>query len=66
MTKPYAVIVEHKADGTQRVAARLTVDEYLELERAMQWPEDLEKWDRLNTPTYAGLDGVMWQPGAKK
>lgn len=30
---------------------KLTIEEYEELERAMQWPEDLEKWDRINTPT---------------
>ncbi len=29
----------------------LSKEEYNELERAMQWPEDLERWDRTNTPT---------------
>ena len=29
----------------------LTIDEYLELERALQWPEDLAKWDRTHSPT---------------
>jgi len=27
------------------------------LERALQWPEDLEAYDRLNTPIKATLDG---------
>lgn len=30
---------------------RLSQDDYEKLERAMQWPEDLAKYDRLNTPT---------------
>lgn len=29
----------------------LTSDEYLALERAMQWPEDLAAYDRSNKPT---------------
>ena len=33
-------------------------DEALEwLERALQWPEDLAAYDRLNTPIKATLDG---------
>jgi len=28
----------------------LTEQEYNALERAMQWPEDLAKYDRLNAP----------------
>lgn len=28
----------------------LTEQEYKELERAMQWPEDLARYDRLNKP----------------
>jgi len=30
---------------------KLTREEYLELERAMQWPDDLPAYDRLNKPT---------------
>lgn len=30
---------------------KLTRDEYLALERALQWPEDLPAYDRSNTPT---------------
>lgn len=30
---------------------QLTEEEYSELERAMQWPEDLEHYDRVATPT---------------
>lgn len=38
----------------------LTESEYLQLERALQWPEDLPAWDRLNTPTnFADLFGSM-------
>lgn len=29
----------------------LTREQYLELERALQWPEDLPAYDRSNTPT---------------
>ena len=29
----------------------LTEQEYKELERAMQWPEDLEQYDKLNAVT---------------
>lgn len=29
----------------------LTPEQYKELERAMQWPEDLAQWDKTNTPT---------------
>ena len=53
--KPYGLIVEVRADGTERIVAKLTVDEYEAMERAMQWPEDLAKWDRLHTPIEAGL-----------
>jgi len=35
----------------------LTVEQYEELARAMQFPEDLEAWDRANTPTRVTLDG---------
>lgn len=30
---------------------QLTQEQYNELERAMQWPEDLAQWDKNNTPT---------------
>ena len=33
---------------------QLTKDQYRELERAMQWPEDLPQWDKNNTPTNFG------------
>lgn len=29
----------------------LTPEEYSELERALQWPEDLDRWDRIARPT---------------
>jgi hypothetical protein len=30
---------------------KLTQQEYLEMERAMQWPEDLARYDRIAKPT---------------
>lgn len=30
---------------------QLTPQQYKKLERAMQWPEDLPQWDKLNKPT---------------
>ena len=48
-------IVKCGQDGQEVGAIELTEEEYLELERAMQWPEDLAKWDRLNTPIEAGF-----------
>ena len=30
---------------------KLTPEQYNDLERALQWPEDLEWWDRINKPT---------------
>jgi hypothetical protein len=50
-------IVAYGPDGKQRTVVELTDKEYAELERAMQWPEDLEAYDRLNTPIYATLEG---------
>lgn len=50
-------IVAYGPDGKQRKVIELTEKEYAELERAMQWPEDLEAYDRLNTPVYATLEG---------
>ena len=40
-----------------RIVIELTEQEYDELERAMQWPEDLAAYDRLNTPIQATLEG---------
>jgi hypothetical protein len=50
-------IVAYGPDGKQTKVIELTDKEYEELERAMQWPEDLEAYDRLNTPIYATLEG---------
>ena len=36
---------------------KLTDKEYKALERALQWPEDLPAYDRLNTPIKADLFG---------
>lgn len=51
----FGKIVKISADGTEQVVAVLNEDDYFALERAMQWPEDLAKWDRLHTPIEAGL-----------
>lgn len=37
---------------------KLTAEEYSLFERAMQWPEDLPAYDRLNTPTNLGEIGI--------
>ena len=50
-------IVAYGPDGKQRKVIELTEQEYDELERAMQWPEDLAAYDRLNTPIQATLEG---------
>ena len=34
---------------------KLTPEQYNELERAMQWPEDLPQWDKNNKPINFGL-----------
>lgn len=33
-----------------RKVVKLTNQQYRELERAMQWPEDLAAWDKLDSP----------------
>lgn len=30
---------------------KLTEEEYADLERAMQWPEDIKQYDRIAKPT---------------
>jgi hypothetical protein len=50
-------IIGFGPDGKQAVVIELTEQEYADLERAMQWPEDLAAYDRLNTPIYATLEG---------
>jgi hypothetical protein len=41
-------IVAYGIDGKEQNIIELTDEEFAALERAMQWPEDLAKWDRLN------------------
>ena len=49
MKKVYInAIVAFGPDGKEQSIVELTDEEYLALERSMQWPEDLAKWDRLN------------------
>lgn len=50
-------IVAYGPDGKQNKVIELTEKEYAELERAMQWPEDLEAYDRLNSVLHISLDG---------
>ena len=50
-------LVAYNTDGKVNRIIELTEKEYEELERAMQWPEDLQAYDRLNTPIYATLEG---------
>ena len=50
-------IVTFGPDGKEKNVIELTEKEYEELERAMQWPEDLKEYDRLNKPIYATLEG---------
>ena len=52
-----SAVVAYGPDGKQREVIELTDKEYAELERAMQWPEDLAEYDRLNKPVYATLRG---------
>lgn len=44
-------------DDTNEVVVPLPPEALAWLERALQWPEDLEAYDRLNTPIYATLEG---------
>jgi hypothetical protein len=50
-------IVAFGPDGKANRVIELTEQEYNELERAMQWPEDLEAYDRLNSVLHISLDG---------
>lgn len=43
-------IIKYGQDGQEIGAIELTEEEYNELERALQWPEDLQRYDRLNKP----------------
>lgn len=44
----------------------LTPAEYSALERAMQWPEDLPAWDRLNKPTNLSELSYCFRKGDEK
>ena len=50
-------IVGYGPDGKVTRVIELTEADYQELERAMQWPEDLEAYDRLNSVLHISLDG---------
>ena len=51
----YGVITKLDANGKECVVAKLDLEEYEAFQRAMQWPEDLAKWDRLHAPIKAGF-----------
>jgi hypothetical protein len=58
MNKIYQnAIVAYDADGKEKTVIELTEKDFADLERAMQWPEDLAAYDRLNTPIKATLEG---------
>lgn len=50
--KGIAVYDQH---GKQTSFIELSDKDFDEMERAMQWPEDLAAYDRLNTPIRVGL-----------
>lgn len=43
--------MDEETQSPDRRTIPLTREQYLELERALQWPEDLPAYDRLNKPT---------------
>ena len=43
--------MNEKTNSKDQRVIPLTREEYLALERAMQWPEDLAAYDRSNKPT---------------
>jgi hypothetical protein len=47
-------IMDEETKSKDARQIKLTQDQYNELERAMQWPEDLAQWDKNNTPTNFG------------
>jgi len=62
MDKTRNAVVAHGADGKVTRVIELTDEDYAALERALQWPEDLEAYDRLNTPIKATLQGWIINP----
>jgi hypothetical protein len=57
MNKTKFCITATAQDGKAKII-ELTLEEYLAFERAMQWPEDLAAWDRLNTPINGSELGI--------
>ena len=54
-------MIEH-AEETKtkdRRVIKLTREEYLALERAMQWPEDLPAWDRAHDTTPTNMAEIL-------
>lgn len=58
-TKLSNVIVAYGPDGKINKVIQLTERDYEEFERAMQWPEDLEAYDRLNSTLHVTFDGCI-------
>jgi hypothetical protein len=48
MSHEYALLIDVAGESQ---TFRLTQDEYEGVERLLQWPEDLEAYDRINAPT---------------
>lgn len=48
-------IVVYDQHGKQTGFIELSEKDFDEMERAMQWPEDLEAYDRLRTPIQVGF-----------
>jgi hypothetical protein len=42
---------EEEDETEYEVILKFTKQEYMEIERMMQWPEDLAEYDRTNKPT---------------
>ena len=57
MKKTKFGFVSVDAHGNQSKLIELTEKEYADIERALQWPEDLAAYDRLNAPIKATLEG---------
>ena len=43
--------MDEETKSKDAMVIKLTREQYLELERSMQWPEDLAAYDKLNKPT---------------
>ena len=51
--------MNEETESKDRRTIPLTLEQYLELERAMQWPEDLPAWDRLHDSTPTNMAAIL-------